>query len=467
MNELNQKLNNLNLPQPIAIIGAGVTGKSCFDLLQNAGIAGRVFDERDSVSAHFTGLEEHVQLGAFHADTFTDYGTVLLSPGVDTRRECFAKVQEGIVTDIELFARLTEKPVIGVTGSNGKSTVVTLLHQVTQLAGKDYALCGNIGLPVLQALMENEATCDGYIIELSSYHLERAPTLKPRIGVWLNVSPDHLDRYDSYDHYVNTKANLFKQSDINVINADDPLVYQHGKQWQTTHAAIYFSQQLYDVDWLFYRGYIFDQDHLDALDVGHDDVNFDNAVFALKDFAQIGTHHADNLMAVFAVAGALGIDPEITARACKAFQPLPCRAVVIAECEGVTFINDSKGTNIGATVASLNGIEQPIILLAGGQGKDQDFKELAEACQTGVKAVVLFGQDASLIEAALSPVVACQRADDLPAALAQATQLAQSGDVVLLSPACASFDSYPSYLKRGEHFETLVKAYIEGRDHAN
>ncbi len=458
---LNQKLNNLNLPQPIAIIGAGVTGKSCFNLLQKAGIASRVFDERDSVSAHFVGLEEHVQLGAFCADTFAGYGTILLSPGVDTRRGCFAKVQKGIVTDIELFARLTEKPVIGVTGSNGKSTVVTLLHQVTQLAGKDYALCGNIGLPVLQALMENEATCDGYIIELSSYHLERAPTLKPHIGVWLNVSPDHLDRYDSYEDYVKTKANVFKQSDINVINADDPLVYQHGKQWQTTHAAIYFSQRIYDVDWLFYRGHIFDQDHLDVLDVANEEVNFDDAVFALKDFAQIGTHHADNLMAVFAVAERLGIDAEITAQACKAFRPLPCRAVVVGEHEGMTFINDSKGTNIGATAASIAGIERPIILIAGGQGKGQDFSELAEVSRGRVKMALLFGQDAEMIAQALSPHITCQCLADLETAVERSFALGERKDVVLLSPACASFDQYSSYLKRGEHFEALVKKKLK------
>lgn len=443
---LNNKLKQLKLARPIAIIGAGVTGKSCFDLLQNAEIEATVFDERDSVSAQFTALEQHVQLGKFNAETFTDFGTILLSPGVDTRRDCFAGVQDKILTDIELFARLSEKSVVGVTGSNGKSTVVTLIHDVTEAAGKDYALCGNIGLPVLQALMENEATCDGYIIELSSYHLERAPSLHCDIGVWLNVSPDHLDRYDSYNDYIATKAKLFEQSGFIVANSyDENVAFYATRNEKQGKPAVSFSRHNSLAD--YYK-------------LGDKVMSGDSVLFNMADFAQIGTHHAENVMAVFAVADKLGIEREITAGACRTFTPLPSRAVVVGKKNGVIFINDSKGTNIGATVASINGLEQPIILIAGGQGKDQDFRELADACKGRVKTAVLFGQDAATIAQALNDTLPCHRVSDLQQAVASAATLAQSGDVVLLSPACASFDMFTSYLQRGEQFETLVKEWI-------
>ncbi len=433
------KLKQLNINAPVAIIGAGVTGKSCFDLLGLANLACQVFDEGKTVSKHFAGLEDKVTLGTFSRESFKAFGTILLSPGIDTRRPCFTGAEDKLLTDIELFARLTDKDVIGVTASNGKSTVVTLLHQVTQAAGKDYVLCGNIGLPVLRALLDNDAHCDGYIIELSSYHLERAPSLKPQIGVWLNVSPDHLDRYDSYADYVKTKAKLFAQSRLIVANADDQQVASHSSNYPN---RLLFSQKRDDSDYYFADHHIYYQG---------------TAIFDLRDFGQPGTHHADNLMAVFAVATALGIDCHITAAACKAFTPLPSRAVVVAKHAGITFINDSKGTNIGATVAAIKGLDQPIVLIAGGQGKDQDFTELAVEAQGRVKAAVLFGQDAALIEAALSKTLDCRQTDNLEQALELAIESAQVGDIVLLSPACASFDMFESYLKRGQHFETLVK----------
>lgn len=446
---LKDKLKQLALPQPIAVIGAGVTGKSCFDLLQSAGIACCVFDESDSVPKHFSGQENRVRLGEFATDTFADYGTVLLSPGVDTRRDCFAEVQDKILTDIELFARLTEKPVIGVTGSNGKSTVVTLIHAVSEAAGKDYALCGNIGLPVLQALMANEATCDGYIIELSSYHLERAPSLRCEIGVWLNVCPDHLDRYDSYADYVATKAKLFAQSKCLVGNDDDEQIQAVLDPYLNSDDkhVFRFSQQLQLEMYCIDDGKIYDE-------------YADYPLFDLSDFPQIGNHHADNLMAVFAVAERLGIDEKITAQACKDFTPLHSRAVVVGEKNGVTFINDSKGTNVGASVAAINGIAAPVILIAGGQGKGQDFTPLARVAVGRVKQMILIGEDAKLIQQVVADTTPCSLADSLPAAVTAAIELARSGDVVMLSPACASFDMFDSYLQRGERFETLVQEWI-------
>ncbi len=448
-----EKLKALKLDEPIAVIGAGVTGKSCADLLEKAEIDYRIFDENSTVPDKCAEYADKVLLGKWQEDAFSDYGTILLSPGVDTRRDCFAKVEEKLLTDIELFARLTQKPIVGVTGSNGKSTVVTLIHEVTQKADKNYSLCGNIGLPVLQALLDSEAQNDGqndvqndgYIIELSSYHLERSPSLRLAIGVWLNVSPDHLDRYNDYEDYIRTKAKILSCSDKVVMNADDNNVMRFAQQ---SSNKILFSQQSELTDFYAKNGLIY-----------HDE----QVLFSLSDFSQIGSHHADNIMSAFAVARLLGIKNEIVCDVLRHFKPLPSRAVVVGEKNGVTYINDSKGTNIGATVAAINGIQQPIILIAGGQGKGQDFSELANTCRNKVKHVVVFGQDADLIMQAMGetvPNITCTKVDDLQEAVAFSASKGQSGDVVMLSPACASFDMFPSYLKRGEVFETIVRGLI-------
>lgn len=438
-----QRLKKLALPEPIAIIGGGVTGLSCFNLLQSAGIACRVFDERDSVPDAFVEYTDRVTLGVFSSETFSDFGTILLSPGVDTRRDCFARFEDKLLTDIELFARLVDKPVIGVTGSNGKSTVVTLLHQVTQQAGQNYLLCGNIGLSVLQALSDSNADTDGYIVELSSYQLERSPSLQLDIGVWLNVSPDHLDRYDSYDDYVKTKAEIFNKAQYLVANANDSRVLAFADLWVKEKRLFSIVDDSFDY-------------YLEDNQIYH----ADQCCFSMVDFPQLGLHHTENVMAVFAVAELLGIDNEETAVACREFTPLPSRSVVIGEKNDVLFINDSKGTNVGATVAAISGIARPIILIAGGQGKGQDFHVLAKAAHHRVKAAVFIGEDALVLKKALHPITDCYLADDLAQAVKVAIEQATAGDVVMLSPACASFDMFDSYLQRGEIFETLVKEWI-------
>lgn len=441
-----QRLQELNMPSPVAIIGAGLTGMSCFELLHSVDIECQVFDERDTLPSSFSGHADKVTLGQFSAETFNDYATILLSPGVDTRRACFAEHAEKLLTDIELFAQLTTKPVIGVTGSNGKSTVVTLIHDATQQAGRNYALCGNIGVPVLSALLDNEDTCEGYIIELSSYHLERAPSLKLNVGVWLNVSPDHLDRYPNYQAYVATKAKIFDCAEHIVANADDIQVVAYARQYST---PTLFSQRLTDTDYFVREGTIYHN------------VEEEKQCFAMADFPQMGSHYADNVMAVFAVAEQLAIAPVDTATACRDFVPLASRSVLVGEKQGVAFINDSKGTNVGATAAAIAGLERPIILIAGGQGKGQNFSELATVGQGKLKAVFLIGEDAAILRDALADVAPCKIVETLNQALTQSIALSVTGDVVMLSPACASFDMFSSYLARGEAFEQLVRNYLD------
>ncbi len=274
--------------------------------------------------------------------------------------------------------------------------------------------------------------------------MERAPTLRPAIGVWLNVSPDHLDRYDSYDDYVATKAKIFAQSKVIIANADDKQVKNYAKPY---HHCVWFARSNEQADYYLCNGEVMSRG---------------KRLFSMTDFAQIGTHNADNVMAVFATAALLGVDEKVTAKACQAFIPLPCRTAIVGERHGVTFVNDSKGTNIGATVAAINGIDRPMILLVGGQGKGQNFSELASACQQRVKQVLIFGQDSEIINKAMvKNNIPCRQVNDLPAAVNAAIKSAQPGDVVMLSPACASFDMFANYLVRGAAFEQLVKEYLD------
>lgn len=435
------RLQQLNLVKPIAIVGAGVTGRSAFDLLQSAQIDCVVLDESDAVPVRFDDVKACVVSGELTADALTIYQTLIVSPGVDLRRSVFADVQSRVLSDTELFAKLATKPIIGVTGSNGKSTVVTLLADAMREAGKKVALCGNIGEGMLSALAR-DAEIDYYVVELSSYQLERAPSLQMVIGVFLNVSPDHLDRYDSYHEYADTKAKILAQSDRSVVNADDAAVLAYAER----HSQVLtFSAQRQSDVW-------FDQENVY---VG------DDVVFAMCDFNLVGQHNAANIAAVFAVTNALGLEHQSVARACRAFSGLPSRCVPVAEVADVLFINDSKGTNVGATVAAINGMSRPIVLLVGGQGKGQDFAPLVEASRGSVTQVIAFGEDKQILANALGDVVPVTVLSTLAEAFAHALDVAKAGDVVMLSPACASFDQFSSYLKRGEAFEQFVYAHAQ------
>ncbi|MPV86271.1 UDP-N-acetylmuramoyl-L-alanine--D-glutamate ligase [Ostreibacterium oceani] len=441
-----EKLKQLMLPEPVAIIGAGLTGKSCFNLLSAVGIQCQVFDERKILPQHFSENPDMVALGPFEAKTFAEFATILVSPGVDLRRACFVNAVAKIITDIELFGRLTTRPVIGVTGSNGKSSVVSMLHLATQQQGLDYLLCGNIGVPVLAALQGSDDQCDGYIVELSSYHLERAPSLHLAIGTWLNVSPDHLDRYDSYADYVATKAKIFAQADYCVANAADSNVLDYAQKYNN---VVYFSGERNRMIPATYHC------EADMIYAGQ------QALFDMANFSQVGLHHAENIMAVFAMAKRLKIRDAAVVAACQQFVPLPSRSVTVGKKDGVLFINDSKGTNVGAAVAAIRGIDAPIILIAGGQGKGQDFSPLKQVCKNHAKHVLLMGEDAPLLATVLQGSVAISRVNDLNEAVSTAIRIAVPGDVVLLSPACASFDMFSSYLARGDLFEKIVREWID------
>jgi UDP-N-acetylmuramoylalanine--D-glutamate ligase len=350
---------------------------------------------------------------------------------------------------VELFAqfRPTAAKVIAITGSNGKTTVTSLVGQICQAAGLKTIVAGNIGLPVLDSLAM--ATPDVYVLELSSFQLETTHSLQADAATMLNLSEDHMDRYDSMQDYAIAKAHIFYQARLQVLNLDDA--------WSMMLARPKLPQLSFGLS--------------DKADFGLRLIAGESLLcegkkqlINLEDLKITGLHNAANALAAAALCRAIGIDYVPIIQTLYNFKGLPHRVEWVANIDEVDYYDDSKGTNVGASCAALagmfkDGLPQKVVLIAGGDGKGQDFSPLAEAVAANARAVVLMGRDASLIETALiSTDIALYRALDLPEAVSIARKLAHSGDAVLLSPACASFDMFKNYVHRAEVFVAAVMA---------
>ena len=342
--------------------------------------------------------------------------------------------------DVEVFARQITKPVIAITGSNGKSTVTQLVWEMAREAGLNAALGGNIGTPVLD-LLDNPT--DLYVLELSSFQLETLSSLKPVSATVLNISADHMDRYADIEAYAAAKYRVFDQARCKIWNADDAMLQQHCANIEN---AISFTLQMplagqygliseKGVSWLAFGA---------------------EKLIDTNDIPLVGKHNYANCLAALALGKAAGFSQAAMLAAIRQFKGLPHRAALVLEKDGVRWINDSKGTNVGATLAALAGIENPVILIAGGQGKGADFSPLGDVIANRVKLCILMGEDAGLIEEAIAGRSPIQQVDSMKAAIEIAREAAKPGDLVLLSPACASFDMFNNFEHRGEMFAKSV-----------
>ena len=338
---------------------------------------------------------------------------------------------------------------LGVTGTNGKSTVTALAAAMARAAGLDAPAIGNIGVPVLEALGRAEAQGfpDLYVVELSSYQLETTSSLALDAATVLNVTQDHLDRYDTLADYARAKERIFRHCARRVVNRDDP--------WSSRMAdpaswSFGLGEPRGDGEW--------------GLDAGTRTLRRGTrALLRVDEMGMTGLHNVANGLAAHALATAAGLAPEPLARALAEFKGLPHRVQPVAEARGVRFYDDSKGTNVGAAVAALEGFDVPVVLIAGGEGKGQDFAPLAPAVKAHARAVVLIGRDAGILAAALAPAgVPIARAATMEEAVAAAFAAAREGDAVLLSPACASFDMFRGYGHRGEVFAAAARALGTG-----
>jgi UDP-N-acetylmuramoylalanine--D-glutamate ligase len=347
------------------------------------------------------------------------------------------------IGDIDLFACSTDTPVIAITGSNGKSTVTTLVGEMAKAAGKQVAVGGNLGVPALDLLCGKEGCSppEIYVLELSSFQLERTSLFNAAAATVLNITADHLDRHVDIADYAAQKQRVFKGDGYMVINVDDPIVATMQNKGRRTFT---FSTQNNADFWI---GKQQDDEYL---------MHGEKPLLPFSELPLEGRHNAANALAALALGTAVGLDEKAMCKAIKAFKGLAHRMQRVAEIRGVTWVNDSKATNIGACVAALQGYQQKVILIAGGDAKGADMNGLVPTIKEKAKSVVLMGKDAGLIEQALNGCVPVHNAANIQEAVSIAASIATVGDSVLLSPACASLDQYKNYQDRGDQFVGAV-----------
>jgi UDP-N-acetylmuramoylalanine--D-glutamate ligase len=433
------------------VVGLGKTGASCVRYLTKRGVPVSATDSRRKppglADLGEAAASVDLRLGGFDLSLLDDASQLVISPGVSLEEPiAVAARYRGIeiLGDIELFARAARAPVIGVTGTNGKSTVTTLVARMAEAAGRRVLSGGNLGPPALD-LLEQE-TPDLYVLELSSFQLDTTKSLRLESAVVLNVSADHLDRYASVARYADSKARIFAKAATIVLNADDPLVARMGAAYPDSK-VVSFSVQRIDADfWLLHSGER-------AWLMRRGKQLLDTSRMKIQ-----GVHNAANALAAVALGEAAGLPTAAMCEALVSFPGLPHRSAWVAEIAGVRYVDDSKGTNVGATIAAVAGLTGPLVLIAGGEGKGQDFTPLAEAFRGKVRKAVLLGKDRAVLAAALAGVCPIEFVESMPAAVHAARESARAGDTVLLSPACASLDMFRDYGHRGDVFAAAVRS---------
>ena len=441
----------------VLVLGLGDTGLSVVRGLARRGARLRAADSRAAPPSLGAVRKDHpdvgIALGPFDEALLAGVDAVVASPGLALGEPVLrAAAARGIevLGDVEIFAREVARReararVIAITGTNGKSTVTALAGAMGAAAGHRTVVAGNIGLPVLDALDSPEgAAADLFVIELSSYQLETTSSLALDAAAMLNLTQDHLDRYGSMAAYARAKERIFLDARTRVVNRDDSWASAMSGGERTFTFGLGVPAN--DSQWGFDASKAF---------MRRGNMN----LMAVEGMGIPGLHNAANGLAAHALLTAVGAPSEPLVRALREFKGLPHRVQLVAEARGVRFYDDSKGTNVGATVAALEGFTHPVVLIAGGDGKGQDFSPLAPAVRERARAVILIGRDADAVGAALAGTgVPIERADTLPQAVEAANNRAQAGDAVLLSPACASLDMFRNYGQRGEVFAEAARA---------
>ena len=446
--------NKPTLPQTL-IVGLGNTGLSVARFLHRRGIPFAVTDSRATPPGLAAWRKEFpdapLRLNGLDAEACTQARQIIASPGVSLREPALAAAQaQGveIIGDIELFARHAHAPTVAITGSNGKSTVTTLLGVMAEGAERAVRVGGNLGTPALDLI--DAAEPELYVLELSSFQLETTHTLNAAAAVVLNITPDHMDRYPDFAAYSAAKQRVYRGNGVMVINRDDaPVVSMVDSRRDCIGFTLAEPQgndfgirSVHGERWLAHGA---------------------SQLLPVTALRIKGNHNIANALAALALGTAVGLPLRAMLDALQAFTGLPHRSQWVTEHAGIAWYNDSKGTNVGATLAALSGLGATlgtgkIALIAGGDGKNADFSVLRDAVTRYARAVILIGRDAPIITAALDATVPLMQAHDMKDAVRKAQQIAHAGDAVLLSPACASFDMYSGYEERGRIFTAAVCA---------
>ncbi|MDJ0709341.1 MAG: UDP-N-acetylmuramoyl-L-alanine--D-glutamate ligase [Woeseiaceae bacterium] len=429
------------------VVGLGATGLSIARYLKRHDGNAMFFDSRDNPPGLDRLDDVWPEADVLLGDVKLPQGVsrIVASPGIPDSHpllESARKEKLEVVSDIELFARVVKKPFIAVTGSNGKSTVTTLLYHMCSADGRAVLAGGNLGEPALD-LLDQEAP-DIYVLELSSFQLQRTAKLPAEVAVLLNISPDHLDWHADEDEYREAKYRIFSDVDAAVINrADEEAARRVG------HCGRVISFGL------------------DAPEEGHYGIREDEGeqylargdklLLAVRELALYGVHNQLNALAALAVGDLAGLDTGAMLQVLVEFPGLAHRMQFVARIGAVNYINDSKATNVAAAVASIRSVDGMLVLIAGGDGKGGDFGELADAVEGKLRGAVLIGKDAEKIARALDTVMPVHFAENMESAVHMAATCAESDDTVLLAPACASLDQYDNYMARGDAFIEAVE----------
>ncbi|CAI2717697.1 UDP-N-acetylmuramoyl-L-alanine--D-glutamate ligase [Nitrospina watsonii] len=440
----------------IAIVGLARTGIATANFLAAHGAKVTVYDQKPraelehAVAQLADGIDARFETSAPESDApeGSALDLIVLSPGVDIHNpalEPLRKCGVDIVSELELASRLCTTPIIAITGTNGKTTTTSLIAALLQNAGYDVKVGGNIGVPFV-ALIDPPPK-DYMVLEVSSFQLEGASTFHPFISVILNLTPDHLDRHGSMEHYAALKGRIAAnqtENDWMVVNADDPWVKKMAEDQKAE--PVWFSTQRE----ILAGAYM--EERTACLQRGGAAI----PVVELDDLKPALARQMENVLAAIATAYLAGVDPAAMLPTLREFESLPHRLEWVRTLNGVDFINDSKGTNIGAVEKSLKSFDRPVILIIGGKDKGSDFSLLTKAFRRGVKHMVLIGEARQKIQAVLNGSFVYEEADSMDAAVKAAYAAAEPGDVVLLSPACASFDMFRDYADRGDRFRDCV-----------
>ena len=428
----------------ILILGAGLSGMSCARFLASHNIHFALNDSRDSAVNEDEFAKDFplstLTTGSWDQTLISSAQIILVSPGIDTSIDEISQYlspNAEMYGDVELYYRLTQTPTIAVTGSNGKSTVVSLVAHIGKSLGFNVELAGNIGVPPLDII---EQELDMLVLELSSFQLETLSSMNAVSASLLNLCDDHLDRHKTLENYQAIKQRIYQQTQCAVINLDDSASHYSDQTKQLGFTANKPKANEFG---------IFDHQNTPYLMHG------DMPLIAIDDLPLSGNHNAINCLAALALGYAANWPLEKMVTALTSFEGLPHRCQRVPSNDGKKWINDSKATNVGATLAAITGLASPnrrLILIAGGQGKGADFSPLTKQLEENVDSAILFGEDQALIKAVCPKTLDVHQVNDLGAATTLANELTTDDDIVLFSPACASFDQFKSYIARGNAF---------------
>ena len=447
-------LNN----KTVLLVGLAKTGVSTIKKLDKLGAKIIVNDIKSKdqlkdIIKQIENLDSVEYILGHHLEDISNIDLTIVSPGVPLDLPFIKKLQSeniNIIGEVELAYKLSKNPTfVGITGTNGKTTTTSLVGEIFKKASKDSYIVGNIGNPVIDTVDLTDEN-SFLITELSSFQLESIEDFKPRVSTIINITEDHLNRHHTMENYINAKANIFKNQDANdfcILNYDDEIVRELGNK--TNAKVLYFSQK----EKVSQGAYLDDNNNI-VIKVNDKEIKLLN-----KDELSLpGNHNLENCMAAILMSYVLGIDLDIIKDTLKTFKSVEHRLEFVTDKDGIMFVNDSKGTNPDSTIKAITSYDKPIVLIAGGKDKQSDFTEMISYATKNVKAIVLLGETADKIEqtAKLQGMNNIFRVSDMKEAVKTAYKLAQSGDVVLLSPACASWDMYPNFEARGLDFKENI-----------